>query len=107
MGMTQFGRFLAVGVLAAILTAARKPRLTTVFIDAVKFQPADVTLNVGDTVEWINKDPFPHNVTSQDGVFHSRNLEPTQSFRFRAMTPGTFSYVCTLHPTMAAVIHVK
>ena len=105
--MTQLGRFLAIGVLAVLLAAARTPQVKTVAIDGVKFQPADVTLNVGDTIEWLNKDPFPHNVTSKDGVFRSRNLEPTQSFRFRATKPGTFAYVCTLHPTMAAVIHVK
>ena len=105
--MAQFGRFLAIGVLAVMLTAARKAQVKTVSIDGVKFQPADVTLNVGDTVEWINKDPFPHNVTSKDGAFHSRNLDPKQTFRFRATRRGTFPYVCTLHPTMAAVIHVN
>src|SRR5262249_25007603 len=105
--MTQSGRFVAIGALAVLLTAARKPEVKTIAIDGVKFQPADVTVSVGDTVVWINKDPFPHNVTSKDGVFHSRNLDPSQSFRFHAAKPGTFPYVCTLHPTMAAVIHVK
>ncbi len=105
--MAQFGRFPAIGVLAVMLTAARTPEVKTVSIDGVKFQPADVTLSVGDTVVWVNKDPFPHNVTSKDGVFRSKNLDPAQSFRFRATKPGTYSYVCTLHPTMTAVIHVK
>ena len=105
--MTQLGRVLAIGALAVMLTAARKPQVKTIAIDGVKFQPSDVTVNVGDTIEWLNKDPFPHNVTSKDGAFRSRNLEPTQSFRFRATKSGTFAYVCTLHPTMAAVIHVK
>jgi plastocyanin len=105
--MAQLGRFLAVVALAVMLTAARKPQVKTIAIDGVKFQPAEVTVSVGDTVVWINKDPFPHNVTSNDGVFHSKNLDSSQSFRFRPTKPGTFPYVCTLHPTMAAVIHVE
>jgi len=105
--MTQFGRFFAIGALAVMLTAARKPQVRTIAIDGVKFQPADVTVSVGDTVEWVNKDPFPHNITAADRAFHSRDLDPNQSFRFHATKPGTFPYVCTLHPTMSAVIHVK
>ena len=105
--MRQFARFLAIGALAMMLTAARKPQVKTVPIDGVKFQPADITVSVGDTVAWVNKDPFPHNVTSKDGVFHSRSLDPNQSFRFHATKPGTFPYVCTLHPTMSGVIHVR
>lgn len=105
--MTQFTRLLAIGALAVSLTAARKAQVKTITIDGVKFQPADITVSVGDTVVWVNKDPFPHNVTSKDGVFHSRTLDPDQSFRFHATKAGTFPYVCTLHPTMSAVIHVK
>lgn len=105
--MTQFTRFLTIGALAVLLTAARKPQVKTIAIDGVKFQPAEITVSVGDTVVWLNKDPFPHNVTSKDGVFHSRTLDPDQSFRFHATKAGTFPYVCTLHPTMSAVIHVK
>src|SRR5215469_5940140 len=106
--MTHFGRLVGIGALAVMLMAARKTdRLKTITIDGLMFQPADITVSVGDTVVWVNKDPFPHNILSKDGAFHSKNLDPRQSFRFRATKPGTYPYVCTLHPTMAAVIHVK
>jgi len=80
---------------------------TAIAIDGTRFQPREITVAVGDTVVWTNKDPFPHNVTSQDGGFHSKDLRPDQSYSFHATKRGTFPYVCTLHPTMAAVIHVK
>ena len=105
--MAHLGRLLAIGALALTLTAARKPQIKTIAIDGLTFQPADVTVSVGDTVVWVNKDPFPHNVTSKDGAFHSKSLDPKQAFRFHATKAGTFPYVCTLHPTMAAVIHVN
>src|SRR3954462_6482614 len=79
----------------------------TIAMDGTAFQLGDVTVAVGDTITWVNKDPFPHNVTSKDGGFRSKDLDPDQSFRFTAKKPGTYHYVCTLHPTMAAVIHVK
>lgn len=106
--MRPFGQLLGIAALAVTLTAASKPtHTTTVAIDAVRFQPADVTVSVGDTVVWTNKDPFPHNVTSKHGAFHSASLAPGRSFRFHATTAGTFPYTCTLHPTMRGEIHVK
>ena len=87
--------------------AASVDHLMTIAMDGTQFQPGDVTVAVGDTVVWTNKDPFPHNVTSKAGGFRSKDLDPDQSFRFTAKKPGTYAYECTLHPTMAAVIHVK
>src|SRR6478672_2898527 len=108
--MTSFPIIALAAVLAAatgLSAASAGGHVTEIAIDGTRFQPRDVTVAVGDTVVWTNKDPFPHNVSSQAGGFQSKNLNPDQSFRFRATKRGTFSYVCTLHPTMAAVIHVK
>ncbi len=79
----------------------------TVAIDGTQFRPAEITVSVGDTVRWVNHDPFPHNVTSRDGGFHSGDLQPEQSWQFTPATRGTFRYLCTLHPTMAAVVRVQ
>jgi plastocyanin/cytochrome c553 len=79
----------------------------TVVIDGTQFQPGEVTVTVGDTIEWVNRDPFPHNVASDAGGFHSGEMDPDRSWQFRPTARGTFTYVCTLHPTMVAVLHVK
>jgi plastocyanin len=80
---------------------------TTVSMDGTTFQPAEVTVRAGDVVEWINRDPFPHNVSADAAAIHSGDLDADGKWRYRAVTPGTFHYVCTLHPGMAGVLHVQ
>jgi plastocyanin len=76
-------------------------------MDGTTFQPAEVTVRAGDVVEWINRDPFPHNVSADAAAIHSGDLDADGKWRYRAVTPGTFHYVCTLHPGMAGVLHVQ
>ena len=79
----------------------------TVAMDGTSFVPPTLTVHVNDTVTWVNKDPFPHNVTSKSGGFHSGDLDPDAQWRFHATRPGTFEYVCTLHPGMKGTLVVK
>jgi plastocyanin/cytochrome c553 len=79
----------------------------TVVMDGTAFQPAEVVVRAGEVLEWVNKDPFPHNVSSAAAGLHSGDLEPDRTWRYRAVTRGTFEYVCTLHPGMSGVINVK
>jgi plastocyanin/cytochrome c553 len=87
--------------------ASRSGAATTVAMDGTAFLPAELTVNAGDVVEWVNKDPFPHNVSADAAGFHSGDVEPDRTWRYHAVTRGTFHYVCTLHPGMAGVLHVK
>jgi plastocyanin len=87
--------------------AADRETSTTVAIEGTSFRPGDITVSVNQTVEWINKDPFPHNVSSKAGEFRSGNLAPDGKWRFLPRNRGTFEYVCTLHPGMKARLHVK
>ena len=41
----------------------------TVVIEGTSFQPPRLAVALGDTVVWINKDPFPHTATSTTGAF--------------------------------------
>ena len=63
-------------------------------------------VSVNDAVEWVNKDPFPHNVTAKSGGFSSGNLPAAGKWQFRPRSRGTFEYVCTLHPGMDGTIVV-
>jgi len=83
------------------------PAAVTVAMDGTAFQPAEVTVRAGDVVEWVNRDPFPHNVSADAAAIHSGDLDADGTWRYRAMTRGTFHYVCTLHPGMAGVLHVN
>jgi plastocyanin len=79
----------------------------TVEIDGTSFEPNQVTVAVGQRVQWVNKDPFPHNVTSKAAGIHSGDLDPDQTYEFETTKRGTFEYVCTLHPGMRGVLRVK
>jgi plastocyanin len=95
------------GPVAAADRAATKTTTHTVAIDAVQFAPDKLTVHAGDTVVWVNKDPFPHTVTSKDGGFDSHEIAPGKSWSYRPRKAGAFPYACTLHPTMKATLRVE
>jgi plastocyanin len=78
----------------------------TVVIDALQYQPETVTVKAGDTIVWVNKDPFPHTVTAK-GVFHSREIAAGKSWKYRPRKAGEFGYICTLHPNMKGTLKVE
>jgi plastocyanin len=103
--------FRAVLLLAALSFAAAPARAdpsakTLVVIEAVKFSPEITSVKRGEWVQWINKDPFPHTVTSP-GAFDSHSIPAGGKWRHRANKVGEFHYICTLHPNMNAVLRVE
>jgi plastocyanin len=72
------------------------------------FAPAALTVKAGTTVTWTNKDADAHTVTSQGsgGPLQSAALATGRSYSFTFTTPGTFSYLCTIHPFMTATVTV-
>jgi plastocyanin len=79
---------------------------SAVTIQGFSFGPASLTVPVGATVTWTNKDPAEHTVTADDGSFESQKLPTGQTFSQTFAKAGTFSYHCTIHPTMTASITV-
>lgn len=88
-------------------SAATTPKVHTVMIEGMEFSPQVTEINVGDTVVWTNKDMFPHDATADDSSFQSPEIRPGRSWKFTAVKKGTFSYICTLHPTMKGSLTVK
>lgn len=62
------------------------------------FVPPAVTIDVGDTVTWTNKDSITHSVTFADGV-DSPDLQDTDTFARTFDQPGTYPYLCRFHPS--------
>ena len=102
-------RRLAILVAAsAHLSCVTAPPVThRVAVEALKFTPEVLTMKLGDSVEWVNKDPFPHTATSQAGGFDSRTIGADQSWKYVLTRRGEFPYVCSLHPTMKGTLQVK
>jgi plastocyanin len=86
---------------------APKAAAHTVAIDGTNFQPATLTVKVGDSVTWVNKDPFPHTATSIAGGFDSHEIAPGKSWKYTATKKGEFAYICNFHPTMKATLKVE
>jgi plastocyanin len=86
---------------------AAKPATHTVTIEGTAFSPADLTVNAGDTVIWVNKDFYPHTATSKSGGFDSDDIAPEKSWKYVAKKKGDFPYICSIHPSMKATLHVK
>jgi plastocyanin len=78
-----------------------------VTIDGATFSPVDLTLNVGETIVWVNKDPFPHTATAKTGGIDSPDIASGKSWKYTAKEKGDYPYLCTIHPSMKGTIHVK
>jgi copper-containing nitrite reductase len=78
------------------------------------FEPADITIDVGQTVLWKNTSNTVHNVIDDPAQalkmadvqspirvkpFGSGYLQPGQSYQRTFSVPGLYRYVCTLHET--------
>jgi len=79
----------------------------TVVMKNFDFSPMAITVSVGSTVTWKNLDGEPHTVVSADGAFRSAALDQNDSFTFKFNKPGTYKYVCSIHPKMMATVTVK
>jgi len=89
----------------------------------VWYDPSVLSVNIGDTVTWINNDTEGHTVTSgkssgrfgwmnkdfgtPDGIFSSGRFMPKESWSHTFEKSGSFSYYCTIHPWMEGIISVK
>ncbi len=101
---------LLVLVAALAVTSPTRAQGKTVVVEAADglvFQPATVTINVGDTVTWRNTDDVPHTSTSEDEVWDSGSLAPGEEFSFTFEEAGTFPYFCEFHPGMEGTVVVQ
>jgi len=70
----------------------------TVKVDIANFAfGAPLTIKVGTTVIWTNRDNAAHTVTADNGEFDSGSLKTGDTFSFTFSKPGTFPYYCAFH----------
>ena len=91
---------------------ALAPTVSISIIDAPRAQPkwgyapANRKISPGTWVTWSNDGQDAHTVTAVDGSFDSGNLDPSEGFSWYFDQPGTFTYLCALHPWMTGKIVV-
>jgi plastocyanin len=95
---------------ALVLAGAAMPALADgamVMMKNFDFAPMAIAVPVGATVTWKNLDGEPHTVVSADGLFRSAALDQNDTYTFKFTKPGTYKYLCSIHPKMMATVTVK
>jgi plastocyanin len=90
-------------------TGATGSAASDVKISGFTFGPAKVTVAPGKTVTWVNGDDSPHQITVTTASAASRGpvLTKGQSHAQAFSAPGTYDYICGLHPSMKGQVEVK
>jgi plastocyanin len=108
---------LATTVMIALMLLAGTPSVAAndqpsrasadVKIDNFSFGPQTLTVSVGTTVVWTNRDDIPHTVASTDGVFKSKVRDTDEKFSYTFTKAGTYPYFCSVHPKMTGKVVVQ
>ena len=101
----------AVPATAPAPAPAPAPAGAEIVAEIKDFQHQNLTVPVGATVKWVNRDGAPH--TSSSGEpgnetedWDSGRLGTGDDFSFTFSEEGTFAYFCTIHPRMTATVTV-
>ena len=82
------------------------PRVHIVEIKQMKFQPAELIVQKGDTVVWINNDIVAHDVTEESSKAWTSSLMPVGQSWSLVVTQSA-DYYCSIHMVMKGKLVVK
>src|SRR5438067_11895143 len=83
---------------ATVSVAIVEPQLTDPL--SWGFDPPTITVAAGDAVQWTNQGTIDHTVLTSDQAFKSDLLHTGDVTQYTFAAPGSYDYVCGLHPTM-------
>src|SRR5215208_3638946 len=96
------------GVLAsAMLVAPALAADEAVTIAGFAYDPATITVSVGDSVTWTNNDGAGHTATADNGSFDTGTIGDGASGSVTFPAAGTFAYHCTIHSSMTGTVVVE
>jgi plastocyanin len=81
-------------------------RSAEVEIEDFAYRPDPVTVEEGGKVIWKNRDSAPHTATAADGSFDTGTIEEDKLKSETFKEPGTYAYVCSIHPQMHGTVEV-
>jgi plastocyanin len=80
----------------------------TIVIKNFAFRSASLVVAPGTKISVVNQDRAPHTITVVNKSFDTGTIPGGQRGEFTASnTPGTYPYVCTIHPSMTGTLIVK
>jgi len=78
-----------------------------VTIQQYAYQPATLIVAAGSRLTFTNRDATAHTATSTSPPFDTGTINPGHSASVTLTKPGTYSYICSFHPFMHAIVQVK
>ena len=100
-GCSKSSKSAATTTTKATTTTAKSVNAGAVItISEFQFSPAKVTIKAGQSVEWKNEGNVAHTVTetTTPRTFASTDINPGQTYTQTFDKPGTYNYVCSIHP---------
>jgi plastocyanin len=87
--------------------AANVANATKAEMRTMVFGPRRIEIPVGGSITWTNNDPLVHTITADDGSWDSGPIEPGKTWTHTFTQPGEYSFHCTPHPFMKAIVVVR
>jgi plastocyanin len=95
------------GAADASTTTASLPEGTVAIVD-FEFSPRQLTVTRGETVTWVNQDPYDHWIVStQPDVLDSGQMSQAQTYSKTFSQAGDYTYYCNIHNYMKASVTVR
>jgi plastocyanin len=88
-------------------TATPPAAVVRVEMEHNRFTPRRITVRLGETVRWRNRDAVAHTVASQDVKLSSDAITSGETFSYRPRRTGRFDYYCTIHAGQTGVLIVR
>ena len=103
-------RLLGLGAVVALAAATAAPSVLAaghaVSIHGFAFDPASITVAVGDSVTWTNNDGSTHTATGDGGSFDAGTIAAGASQTVVFSIIGTYPYRCKIHSNMTGTVTV-
>lgn len=90
---------------ATVDRSSNGPKVDTIVIEQMKFNPSDLIAYPGDTLFFINEDIVDHDVTQKDKEWTSSTLAPGKTWKY--VVQNDIEYFCSLHVVMTGKVEVK
>ncbi|KOU59446.1 metal-binding protein [Streptomyces sp. MMG1533] len=83
------------------------PAAARIVIENFAFSPANLRVRPGTKITVVNRDSAAHTVTAGDKTFDTGSIAGDATATFTAPSaPGSYSYICTIHPNMKGTLSV-
>ncbi|MFD0673255.1 multicopper oxidase domain-containing protein [Cohnella sp. GCM10027633] len=71
------------------------------------FAPAELTIQAGETVTWVNDDSVVHTLADLGGAFDSGSIAPGGVWSYTFRDKAAYDYYCSIHPLMTGKLTVE